>query len=144
MLVHQILKAKGDDGVVTVQPGTSISDVAQILAERRIGGVVVSKDGQVATGIISERDIVRALAVKGASCMSEKVEDMMTRNPVCCVRNDSADDVLTRMTEGRFRHMPVVEEGVLVGIVTIGDVVKARLQELSMEKDALQGMIMGH
>lgn len=144
MLVHQILKAKGDDGVVTVQPGTSISEVAQILAERRIGGVVVSKDGQVATGIISERDIVRALAVKGASCMSEKVEDMMTRNPVCCVRNDSADDVLTRMTEGRFRHMPVVEEGVLVGIVTIGDVVKARLQELSMEKDALQGMIMGH
>jgi CBS domain-containing protein len=144
MLVHQILKAKGDDGVVTVKPGTLISDVSQILAERRIGGVIVSKDGQVATGIISERDIVRALAVKGAVCLTEKVDDMMTRNPVCCARNDTADDVLTRMTDGRFRHMPVVEEGVLVGIVTIGDVVKARLQELSMEKDALQGMIMGH
>jgi CBS domain-containing protein len=144
MLVHQILKAKGDDGVVTVKPGTLISDVSQILAERRIGGVIVSKDGQVASGIISERDIVRALAVKGAICLQEKVDDMMTRNPVCCARNDSADDVLTRMTDGRFRHMPVVEEGVLVGIVTIGDVVKARLQELSMEKDALQGMIMGH
>jgi CBS domain-containing protein len=144
MLVHQILKAKGDDGVVTVKPGTKISDVSQILAERRIGGVVVSKDGQVASGIISERDIVRALAVKGAVCLGEKVDDMMTRNPVCCARNDKADDVLTRMTEGRFRHMPVVEDGVLVGIVTIGDVVKARLQELSMEKDALQGMIMGH
>ncbi|MGH1354213.1 MAG: CBS domain-containing protein [Thalassovita sp.] len=144
MLVHQILKAKGDDGVVTVKPGTKISDVAQILAERRIGGVIVSKDGQAATGILSERDIVRALAVKGTGCLDEMVEDMMTRNPVCCARNDSADDVLTRMTDGRFRHMPVVEEGVLVGIVTIGDVVKARLQELSMEKDALQGMIMGH
>lgn len=144
MLVHQILKAKGDDGVVTVKPGTQVSEVAQILAERRIGGVIVSKDGQVATGILSERDIVRALAVKGAACMTEKVEDMMTRNPVCCARNDSADAVLTRMTDGRFRHMPVVEEGVLVGIVTIGDVVKARLQELAMEKDALQGMIMGH
>lgn len=144
MLVHQILKAKGDDGVVTVKPGTLISDVAQILAERRIGGVIVSKDGQVATGIISERDIVRALAVKGAACMTEKVEDMMTRNPVSCQRNNTADEVLTRMTDGRFRHMPVVEEGVLIGIVTIGDVVKARLQELAMEKDALQGMIMGH
>jgi len=144
MLVHQILKAKGDDGVVTVKPGTLISDVAQILAERRIGGVIVSKDGQVASGILSERDIVRALAVKGAVCLEEKVDDMMTRNPVCCARNDKADDVLTRMTDGRFRHMPVVEEGVLVGIVTIGDVVKARLQELAMEKDALQGMIMGH
>ena len=144
MHVHQILKAKGDDGVVTVKPGTLISDVAQILAERRIGGVIVSSDGQHASGILSERDIVRALAVKGAVCLEEKVDDMMTRNPVCCTRNDSADDVLSRMTDGRFRHMPVVEEGVLIGIVTIGDVVKARLQELAMEKDALQGMIMGH
>jgi len=144
MLVHQILKAKGDNGVVTVKPGTPISDVAQILAERRIGGVIVSKDGQDAEGVVSERDIVRALAVKGAMCMQENVEDLMTRNPVCCTRNDNADHVLTRMTDGRFRHMPVVEDGVLIGIVTIGDVVKARLEELSMERNALEGMIMGH
>ncbi len=144
MLVHQILKAKRDDGVVTVKPGTSVADVAQILAERRIGGVVVSKDGQDPEGIISERDIVRALAVKGPACMQQTVDNMMTRNPVCCSRNDNADDVLTRMTNGRFRHMPVVENGVLVGIVTIGDVVKARLEELSMERNALEGMIMGH
>ncbi|MDX1780645.1 MAG: CBS domain-containing protein [Thalassovita sp.] len=144
MLVHQILKAKGDDGVVTVKPGTSVSEVAQILAERRIGGVVVSKDGQDAQGIISERDIVRALAVRGPSCMREEIDHMMTRNPVCCTRHDNADDVLTRMTNGRFRHMPVVENGVLVGIVTIGDVVKARLEELAMERNALEGMIMGH
>ncbi|MDW3119313.1 CBS domain-containing protein [Roseovarius pacificus] len=144
MLVQQILKSKGDDGVITVKPGTSVSDAAQILAERRIGGVIVSREGDTADGILSERDIVRALAVKGTGCLMETVDTMMTRNPVCCTRQDSSDQVLTRMTEGRFRHMPVVEDGKLVGIVTIGDVVKARLQELAMEKDALEGMIMGH
>ena len=144
MLVHQILKSKGDDGVVTVTPDTPIAEVSQILAERRIGGVVVSKDGMTADGILSERDIVRSLALRGAACLSEKAEQMMTRGPVTCRRDESSDDVLQRMTTGRFRHMPVVEEGQLVGIVTIGDVVKARLQELAMEKDALEGMIMGH
>jgi CBS domain-containing protein len=144
MLVQQILKSKGDSSVVTVKPGTRISDAAQILAERRIGGLVVSSDGATPEGILSERDIVRALAVRGGRCMDETVDDMMTRNPVCCSRQDSADLVLTRMTDGRFRHMPVVEAGKMVGIVTIGDVVKARLQELSMEKAALQDMIMGH
>ena len=133
MLVQQILKSKGDDGVLTIKPGTLVSEAAQILAERRIGGLVVSRDGEHAEGILSERDIVRALAVRGATCLTEKVDEMMTRNPV-----------LSRMTDGRFRHMPVVEDGKLVGIVTIGDVVKARLQELSMEKDALEGMIMGY
>ncbi|GGO51971.1 CBS domain-containing protein [Roseovarius pacificus] len=144
MLVQQILKSKGDDGVITVKPGTSVSDAARILAERRIGGVIVSREGDTAEGILSERDIVRALALKGPGCLMETVDTMMTRNPVCCTRQDSSDQVLTRMTEGRFRHMPVVEDGKLVGIVTIGDVVKARLQELAMEKDALEGMIMGH
>ncbi|WP_412562860.1 CBS domain-containing protein [Thalassobius sp. MITS945101] len=144
MLVHQILKAKGDTGVVTVKPGTGISEVAQILAERRIGGVVVSSDGKAAEGIISERDIVRALGVRGAGCMEELVDDLMIRNPVCGSRNDSADDIMKRMTEGRFRHMPITDNGVLVGIVTIGDVVAARLDELAMERNALEGMIMGH
>lgn len=144
MLVQQILKSKGDDGVITVKPGTRISDAAQILAERRIGGLVVSSDGESPDGILSERDIVRSLAVRGASCLQETVDEMMTRNPTCCSLQDSSDAVLTRMTDGRFRHMPVVENGKLVGLVTIGDVVKARLQELSMEKSALEGMIMGH
>lgn len=144
MMVQQILKAKGDDGVVTIKPGTKVADAAQILAERRIGGLVVSSDGEKAEGILSERDIVRSLAVRGPKCMDEAIDDMMTRNPVCCSRKDTSDAVLTRMTDGRFRHMPVVEDGKLVGIVTIGDVVKARLQELAMEKDALEGMIMGH
>uniref|UniRef100_UPI003B51659B CBS domain-containing protein n=1 Tax=Roseovarius indicus TaxID=540747 RepID=UPI003B51659B len=144
MLVQQILKSKGNDGVITIKPGTRVSEAAQILAERRIGGLVVSSNGETAEGILSERDIVRSLAVRGANCMQETVDEMMTRNPVCCTRQDSSDAVLTRMTDGRFRHMPVVEDGKLVGIVTIGDVVKARLQELAMEKSALEGMIMGH
>ena len=87
---------------------------------------------------------MRSLAVRGTACMTETVSEMMTRNPVCCSRQDSSDAVLARMTDGRFRHMPVVEDGKLVGIVTIGDVVKARLEELSMEKNALEGMIMGY
>lgn len=144
MLVHQILKAKGDAGVVTVKPGTPVGEVAQILAERRIGGVVVSTDGKSPEGIISERDIVRALAVRGAVCMEDMVEDLMTRNPVCGARDNSADEILQRMSDGRFRHMPITENGALVGIVTIGDVVAARLEELKMERNALEGMIMGH
>ena len=144
MLVQQILKAKGDDKVITIKPGTLVSDAARILAERRIGGLVVSEDGKQIQGILSERDIVRSLAVRGATCLSDRIDDMMTRNPVCCASGDTSDQVLTRMTEGRFRHMPVVEDGELVGIVTIGDVVSSRLSELAMEKDALQGMIMGH
>ncbi len=144
MLVHQILKSKGDDGVITVTPETTITEVSQILAERRIGGVVVSKDGMSADGILSERDIVRSLALRGAACLNEAAEQMMTRNPITCSRDESSDDVLERMTTGRFRHVPVVEGGRLVGIVTIGDVVKARLQELAMERNALEGMIMGH
>lgn len=144
MLVHQILNSKGDDSVVTVDPDTLISSVLQVLAEKRIGGVVVSSDGVTVAGILSERDVVRALAQRGAACLSENASQMMTPNPSCCARGDSADGVLLRMTEGRFRHMPVTEEGKLVGIVTIGDVVKARMDELSMEKSALEGMIMGH
>ncbi|GAW33563.1 hypoxic response protein 1 [Roseovarius sp. A-2] len=144
MLVQQILKSKGDGVVITITPETKVSEAAQTLAERRIGGLVVSRDGETVDGILSERDIVRSLAVRGTSCMTETASEMMTRNPVCCSRHDSSDAVLTRMTDGRFRHMPVVEDGKLVGIVTIGDVVKARLEELSMEKNALEGMIMGY
>ena len=144
MLVQQILNAKSDARVVTIALGTLVADAARILAERRIGGLIVSRDGETVEGILSERDIVRSLAVRGASCLTETIDEMMTRNPVCTTPGESSDKVLSQMTDGRFRHMPVVEGGKLVGIVTIGDVVSSRLTELSMEKDALQGMIMGH
>lgn len=144
MLVSHILNSKSSDAVVTVPPGTSIKQAAEILAEKRIGTVVVSNDGATAEGILSERDIVRELAARGAPCLTQTVDAYMTAKLVTCTRSDSADDVLGKMTQGRFRHMPVVEQGKLVGLITLGDVVKARLSELAMEKDALEGMIMGH
>lgn len=144
MQVYQILKSKSDDKVVTVPPGTLVSEAAKILADRKIGMVVVSPDGEIASGILSERDIVREIANRGATCLSDTVDTYMTSKLVTCTRNESADNVLQMMTKGRFRHMPVVEDGVMVGLVTIGDVVKARLSELAMEKNALEGMIMGH
>lgn len=144
MLVHQILKSKGTDGVVTIQPGSSVADAAAVLSQKRIGSLVVSPDGSTVVGILSERDIVRELGKRGPTCMSDEVDDIMTAKLVTCAPGDKADAILQQMTDGRFRHMPVMEEGRMVGIVTIGDVVKARLTELSMEKDALEGMIMGY
>lgn len=144
MLVHQILKSKATQDVVTIEPGTSVSDAAKILSERKIGTVVVSKDGKTADGILSERDIVRELGKRGSACMSDKVDDLMTSDLVTCAPGDKIDVVLGKMTEGRFRHMPVLSDGKMVGLISLGDVVKAQLSELAMEKDALQGMIMGH
>ncbi len=145
MLVQAILTSKATDGVVTVAPSATVSEAAKILAEKRIGTVVVSEDGgTTAMGILSERDIVRELAASGSGCLDQTVDNYMTRELVTATRQEQVQDIMSRMTEGRFRHMPVVEDGKLVGIVTIGDVVKAQLTELAMEKDALQGMIMGH
>lgn len=144
MLVQQILKQKGNGDVVTVAPGSLVQDAAKILADKKIGTVVVSADGASADGILSERDIVREIGNRGPACMSDKVDDLMTKKLVTCETGDDAVLVMEKMTEGRFRHMPVVEEGKLIGLITLGDVVKARLSELAMEKDALEGMIMGH
>lgn len=144
MLVQQILKSKATDGVFTIKPGTSVADAASVLSNNRIGSVVVSATGDTAEGILSERDIVRELGKRGASCMTDKVDDMMTKSLVTCELGDKADDILETMTNGRFRHMPVIENDKMVGLITLGDVVKSRLTELSMEKEALEGMIMGH
>lgn len=145
MLVQAILKSKPSDGVVTVPPSTNVSEAAAILSEKRIGTVIISEDeGATAAGILSERDIVRELASSGSGCLTKPVSTYMTKDLITCTREATVQDILTRMTEGRFRHMPVVEDGKLIGIVTLGDAVKAQLSELAMEKDALQGMIMGH
>ena len=143
MLVSQILKSKSDDGVVTLPPGTSIAKVAEMLSSRRIGAVVISKDGKKVAGIVSERDVVRELGRRGPGCLGDPVDAIMTAKVTTCARSDHADEVLQRMTDGRFRHLPVVEAGEMVGLISIGDVVKARLAELSMEKEALEGMIKG-
>lgn len=143
MLVSQILKSKPDDGVVTVTPGTTVAQAAEILSSRRIGAVIVSPDGKRASGIVSERDIVREIGARGFGCMADTVDKIMTANLIGCRREDRADDVLQKMTDGRFRHMPVMDGNQMVGLISIGDVVKARLNELAAEKDALEGMIKG-
>ncbi|TMM54344.1 CBS domain-containing protein [Sulfitobacter sabulilitoris] len=144
MLVSQILKSKSDDAVVTVPPTMLLSEAAGILSERRIGTLVISRDGQSPDGILSERDIVREIGRRGSGCLAHTVSEYMTSKLVTCSRDDRADAILQQMTDGRFRHMPVIEGGQLVGLISLGDVVKARLTELAMEKDALEGMIMGH
>ena len=144
MLVHLILKSKASADVVTVAPTASVSEAAQLMSNHGIGTVVVSSDGETPEGILSERDIVRELAKSGGGCLDEQVADYMTRKLITCTSHDNVGQILQQMTDGRFRHMPVVEEDKLIGIVTLGDVVKAQLSQLAMEKDALQGMIMGH
>lgn len=143
MLVQQILKSKSDDGVVTIAPGATLAEAAETLSSRKIGAVVVSSDGKSVAGILSERDIVRELGRRGPSCMADTVDDIMTAEIVSCTRDESSDRVLEKMTAGRFRHMPVMEDGQMVGLISIGDVVKAQISELSMEKEALEGMIKG-
>ncbi len=144
MRVQQILKSKASSDVLTVPPDTLVSKAAAVLAEHKIGSLVISSDGLEALGILSERDIVRELAKSGSGCLTRKVSDYMTRDLVTATADMQADEVLQRMTEGRFRHMPVMDGDKMIGLITLGDVVKARLSQLSMEKDALEGMIMGH
>jgi CBS domain-containing protein len=144
MTVQQVLKSKGNASIVTIKPGSTLSQAASVLSSNRIGALVVSEDGLRVGGIISERDIVRELGRRGPGCLTDKVEAVMTTRIVTCTRADRAVDVMQLMTDGRFRHMPVVEDGIMVGFISIGDVVKARLAELSMERDALTGMIMGN
>lgn len=143
MLVSQILKSK-DTGVVTIAPGATLRDVVELLATRRIGAVVVSSDGKKVKGIVSERDVVRELGRAGPACLDQLVDKVMTRAIYGCAATDTAASVLETMTNRRFRHMPVMEDNVMVGFISIGDVVAAVLSELQMERDALTGMIMGN
>ena len=143
MLVSQILKSKSDEGVITIAPNASVGDAVALLSSKRIGAVIVSTDGKHPLGILSERDIVRELGKRGPTCLADKVDSLMTSKLVSCARSDQTDAVLQKMTDGRFRHMPVLDGTAMVGLISIGDVVKARLEELAAEKDALEGMIKG-
>ncbi|AGI68415.1 hypothetical protein OAN307_c28470 [Octadecabacter antarcticus 307] len=145
MIVSQILKSKATGGVLTLTSDANVADAARIMSEKRIGAVVISDDGGATpAGILSERDIVRELGKQGPSCMALVVSDMMTKKLVTCSPSDTTDSVLVKMTQGRFRHMPVMDGGKMVGLISIGDAVKARLSELAAERDALTGMVMGH
>jgi CBS domain-containing protein len=141
--VSTILRAKPSEGVITIAPGSTVADAAQVLSAKRIGAVIVSPDGRHLAGILSERDIVRELGRRGATCLTDKVDTLMTRTVVTCAPSDRTNAVLQMMTDGRFRHMPVMDGDEMVGLISIGDVVKVRLSELATEVDALEGMIKG-
>jgi CBS domain-containing protein len=137
MHVHDLLAAKGHD-VVTVGPDTSVALAVSMLRTHGIGALVVSGDGSSVDGILSERDIVRALGSRGDVLLALRVADVMTRAVTTCSPDDSVKRVMAQMTQLRVRHLPVVRDGRLVGIVSIGDVVKNRLEEMELETGVLR------
>ena len=140
MTVKEILSHKGVD-VVTTDPHASIADAVKLLATRRIGAVVVTGADQRIVGILSERDIVRVLAEQGPSVLSAPIAQVMTRKVSTCSECDTVSDVMEQMTAGKFRHVPVIDREQLVGIISIGDVVKHRLGEMERESEALRDYI---
>ncbi|MBC7907338.1 MAG: CBS domain-containing protein [Rhodospirillaceae bacterium] len=140
MLVKTIIKAKARGaGVVTVSPEASVSEAARALASNRIGAVIAVEDSGAIAGILSERDIVRGIALQGEGCLGSKVRDLMTAAVLTCHEDDTLESLMLTMTSKRIRHLPVVDsDDKLVGIVTIGDVVKSRLDEADMEVDNLR------
>ena len=139
MLVDQILDAKGR-AVATVPPDATVADAVAALAEHNVGALVVSSDGRTVEGIISERDIVRGLA-SGAEVLQRRVRDLMETDVSTCHGRSDIEELMATMTAGRFRHLPVVTDSSLSGIISIGDVVKARIDELATETQQLVGYI---
>ncbi|MFN3688824.1 CBS domain-containing protein [Salinarimonas sp.] len=142
MTVKHVLSEKGGQ-VVTIAPARSLAEAAQLLAQRRIGAVVVSEDGARVGGILSERDIVRAVAREGAKALEAPVSAYMTRDVITSVPETPMDDLMEIMTTGKFRHVPILVDGRLAGIVSIGDVVKHRLAAIEAETQALKEYIAG-
>jgi CBS domain-containing protein len=140
MTVSSILAAKGGD-VITIEPTATLAAAAAVLAEHRIGAAVVLGAGGRIAGILSERDIVHAIAARGPDALKEPLSQSMTRDVATCGRDDSINSIMGRMTQGKFRHVPVTESGRLTGIVSIGDVVKQRLDEMERESDAMRDYI---
>lgn len=141
MTVSSILVDKGRE-VVTIDPGASLADAARLLAEKRIGAVPILGADRRLVGIISERDIVQALAVRGAAALDEPVSQTMTRRVETCNERETIASIMERMTKGKFRHVPVADQGRLIGIVSIGDVVKHRLREMERESAAMRDYIL--
>ena len=140
MIVKNILAGKGGD-VVTIEPIANLATAVKLLAEHRIGAVVVLGADRRISGILSERDIVSALAERGPTALNEPVSQVMTREVKTCSEDDAVESLMDQMTTGRFRHLPVVKEGKVIGIVSIGDVVKSRVEEIDHETKALRDYI---
>lgn len=142
MNVDGILRAKGTK-VVTIRPDATVGRLVDGLREARIGAMIVSEDGRAVLGIISERDVVRGLAERGARILDVPVAELMTRHVFSCTPEDTVKHVMAEMTRRRVRHLPVLADGVLAGIVSIGDVVKNRLEEMETETNVLREAYIG-
>lgn len=142
MRIADVLARKGDT-VVTIAPDRTVRELLALLAEHRIGAVVVSGDGTTVAGIVSERDVVRGLHASGDAVLDGAVSAIMTAEVHTCTPDDTVEGLMETMTARRFRHVPVVVDGALVGIMSIGDVVKRRLEHLQAERDQLTAYISG-
>jgi CBS domain-containing protein len=140
MIVKSILSAKGGN-VISIEPTATLETAVRTLAEHRIGALLVLGTDRRVIGILSERDIVRVLAERGAGMLSQPLSQIMTRKVVTCTPSDTIGVIMERMTAGKFRHVPVVEQEQVIGIISIGDVVKYRLQEMEHEQAALRDYI---
>lgn len=140
MKVSNILKEKGDR-VVTLEGLTTLEDAIAALVRERIGAVVILDSREQIAGVFSERDAVRAISEEGGSALSKPIRELMTRKVVSCSMEDTHDQLLEKMTQGRFRHLPVVEGGRLIGIVSIGDVVKQKIASSESEAEAMREYI---
>lgn len=140
MTVSRILAKKGRD-VITTEPHRTLREVAQLLSDKGIGALVVTGSDREVLGIVSERDVVRAVARQGDAALDDAVSKHMTARVVTASETATINSMMRQMTTGRFRHVPVVEDGRLVGLVSIGDVVKSRLEEFEVEQQALKDYI---
>jgi len=140
MNVEHILRSKGRT-VVSIESNRTLGEAARLLSERKIGAILVGDAFRPVLGILSERDIVRAVAARGAAALNEPVSSVMTEKVVTCTGASAIQEVMEMMTDGKFRHVPVVEGGKLVGIISIGDVVKNRLAEMEAESQAMREYI---
>ena len=140
MTVQTILSSKGSS-VTTIEPNANVASAVKLLTERHIGAAVVTGAGSRVIGIVSERDIVRALASHGQEALELPLTEVMTRRVETCVPSDTVSSIMERMTAGKFRHVPVVEQDRLTGIISIGDVVKHRLEEMEREQAAMRDYI---
>jgi CBS domain-containing protein len=138
--VIDILAAKGGD-VIGIEPAATLETAAKLLSKHRIGAVVIRGAGGRLAGILSERDIVRAVAREGAEALSAQVAQVMTRDVVTCVENDTCAEIMERMTAHKFRHLPVLRDNALIGLISIGDVVKQRVEEIEQESEAMRDYI---
>ena len=144
MVIDHVISKKQKKSIVKVSPEALLSEASKLLAENKIGALPITNSDNSIIGILSERDIIKEISVKGGSGLDSKVEDVMTTSVSCCGRFDTLKSVIERMNEGRYRHMPVVENAKIVAFISISDLVLAHLNEVEFENDALKGSVTGN